>query len=129
MGGFGQVRPIVQSAPTGRALALSRSRTLGAASSLLVNAAEESVDGGDLRHRRIRLTSVVPRLCLPDGRPGVSGRMAGGAVRQPDTRASAIDLQQMLRPVASMRTGVFQLPRTSTISPAGRTTCKRSGAG
>jgi tetratricopeptide (TPR) repeat protein len=36
--------------------------------------------------------------------------MAGGAVRQPDMRASAIDLQQMLRPVASMRTGVFQLP-------------------
>jgi hypothetical protein len=36
--------------------------------------------------------------------------MPGGAVRQPDMRASAIDLQQMLRPVASMRTGVFQLP-------------------
>jgi hypothetical protein len=36
--------------------------------------------------------------------------MPSGAVRQPDMRASAIDLQQMLRPVASMRTGVFQLP-------------------
>jgi hypothetical protein len=34
MGGFGKVRPIVQSAPTGQALALSRNRTLGAAAML-----------------------------------------------------------------------------------------------
>ena len=36
--------------------------------------------------------------------------MAGDVARQPDRMASAIDLQQMLRPVSSMRTGVFQLP-------------------